>query len=69
MNEAQKSSVLLRDPPVTTFESDCCAICHDDFNDKVYLKCGHPYCKSCIENWLIMSNICPLCGVNAVDKQ
>lgn len=45
-------------------ESDLCAICHDDFDEKQkisQLPCEHMYHKDCVTKWLKMHNICPMC--------
>ena len=41
-----------------------CSICLDEFEEKdtLYLpNCGHPFHISCLDNWLDVNNICPLC--------
>jgi hypothetical protein len=54
---------LFCEHPEKIFDSDCCPICRDDFEDKVLLKCGHAYCKACISNWFDRCVTCPLCGI------
>lgn len=41
-----------------------CPICHEDFEDKVYLPdCPHNFCFVCIHRWSKVTNTCPLCKV------
>ncbi|KAI7795347.1 E3 ubiquitin-protein ligase DTX3L isoform X2 [Triplophysa rosa] len=43
-------------------EEDKCVICMDNFNNKEKLKCGHEFCKDCIEQAVKHSGcICPIC--------
>lgn len=40
-----------------------CSICLEDFvvDDNILLSCKHQYHKSCIDSWLLKSDLCPLC--------
>lgn len=38
-----------------------CPICLNDIKDIFTLKCNHVFCKECINKWLKVSSICPLC--------
>lgn len=38
-----------------------CTICLEEIKNKKELKCGHVYCKSCINKWFETNNICPIC--------
>eukprot|EP00924_Labyrinthula_sp_SR-Ha-C_P007382 maker-scaffold_24-snap-gene-1.26-mRNA-1 protein AED:0.09 eAED:0.09 QI:47/0.66/0.5/1/1/1/4/0/479 len=31
------------------------------------VKCGHIFCESCIKNWFVKSNLCPICRKNLSD--
>ncbi|XP_036418765.1 E3 ubiquitin-protein ligase DTX4-like [Colossoma macropomum] len=43
-------------------KDDDCPICMDKFTDKQKLKCGHEFCKECLEASVkCMGEICPLC--------
>ncbi|XP_062843083.1 E3 ubiquitin-protein ligase DTX3L-like [Trichomycterus rosablanca] len=43
-------------------EEDNCSICLDSFTDKTKLKCGHGFCKECLENSVkSIGKTCPLC--------
>jgi Ring finger domain len=47
-----------------------CPICMDDVTAPVITTCGHVFCRSCIENWLLNNEPaqCPLCRA-AISKQ
>lgn len=39
-----------------------CAICIENVKlDKITTNCRHTYCRECIQNWIKVKNICPLC--------
>lgn len=38
-----------------------CTICRNNIKSKRSLKCGHIFCKICINKWLKKSNNCPNC--------
>ena len=39
-----------------------CPICLlDNIVESYILKCEHIFCKKCIDEWMKISNICPLC--------
>ena len=41
-----------------------CSICLDEYSegDTLYVpNCGHPFHIACLDNWLDVNNICPLC--------
>jgi tetratricopeptide (TPR) repeat protein len=42
-----------------------CKICNGlaDMNAMVTGKCSHPFCKSCIDDWLTKSTGCPVCNL------
>ncbi|XP_036418762.1 E3 ubiquitin-protein ligase DTX3L-like isoform X2 [Colossoma macropomum] len=43
-------------------KDDDCPICMDKFTDKTKLKCGHEFCKGCLqESVKSMGKICPVC--------
>jgi hypothetical protein len=49
---------------------DECPICLepiDDIKDISTLKCNHKYHKVCLQMWLDIKPICPLCRMNVVD--
>jgi len=48
-------------PEVRRIESsDLCSVCYDVPND-VVLPCAHAFCESCITDWNVKSNTCPIC--------
>lgn len=47
-------------------ENPTCSICLEDFADDLAdvvktKKCGHLFCKKCLQNWLQVNRNCPLC--------
>jgi len=38
-----------------------CPICMNITNNIITTKCGHKFCKSCINVWLSKHNLCPSC--------
>jgi hypothetical protein len=49
--------------PSVIFESKCCVVCKDKFNDKnkTYLSCGHTLCIECASITLWNKQNCPTC--------
>jgi hypothetical protein len=59
--------------PITTYPSDSCIVCMEDFYQvtRVFLKpCGHDMCVNCAERWFFTENksTCPLCRAK-IDKK
>ena len=50
-------------------EKECeCPICIETVNTSVRLnKCGHSFCKSCIETWFEENKKCPICKTEVID--
>ncbi|KAI3448117.1 hypothetical protein Pfo_004782 [Paulownia fortunei] len=47
-----------------------CCICQEDYvagDDIGKLDCGHEFHTSCIEQWLTLKNICPICKLMALE--
>lgn len=42
-------------------EVEKCAICFEDFNVGVRMPCSHMFHMTCIREWLVIGNSCPLC--------
>lgn len=38
-----------------------CSICLGTMQDAVTIECGHQFCNSCINSWLLSNRSCPLC--------
>ena len=39
-----------------------CSICYDNLIEDIHkTKCGHSYHKRCLDSWIKISKICPLC--------
>lgn len=51
-------------------ENKICSICHDDMECAKKLDCGHVFHKSCLQSWLKLQLICPVCRkpVNALGE-
>uniref|UniRef100_A0A2P2KXD9 Uncharacterized protein MANES_11G102000 n=2 Tax=Rhizophora mucronata TaxID=61149 RepID=A0A2P2KXD9_RHIMU len=46
--------------------SDSCVICREDYEDGetlTFLSCKHTYHLECINDWLKINKVCPVCGV------
>jgi hypothetical protein len=51
-------------------EEEDCPICLIKLeNNKFRLKCGHNFHKNCLERWVTISPICPLCRDKIYDPQ
>lgn len=49
---------------VTVSGSESCAVCLSDFEEDDTLRrlpCGHSFHKGCVDKWLKMNKVCPLC--------
>uniref|UniRef100_A0A0A9DRR9 RING-type E3 ubiquitin transferase n=1 Tax=Arundo donax TaxID=35708 RepID=A0A0A9DRR9_ARUDO len=50
-------------------ENDACIICQEEYQAKELigtLECGHKYHATCIKQWLMMKNLCPICKTTAL---
>lgn len=45
-----------------------CSICMEELHDPVSTPCGHVFCRRCIEEWLLRSNVCPSCNRPDITK-
>ncbi|XP_011022394.1 PREDICTED: polyadenylation factor subunit 2-like isoform X2 [Populus euphratica] len=52
-------------PPAPVF---CCPICMDEMKEATSTKCGHVFCKSCIEKALAVQKKCPTCRMKCIAK-
>ncbi|KAG6781241.1 hypothetical protein POTOM_014132 [Populus tomentosa] len=52
-------------PPAPGF---CCPICMDEMKEATSTKCGHVFCKSCIEKALAVQKKCPTCRMKCLAK-
>lgn len=52
-------------PPAPGF---CCPICMDEMKEATSTKCGHVFCKSCIEKALAVQKKCPTCRMKCIAK-
>lgn len=56
-------------PPSTDLETDSCTICQENYQNRdkiVTLDCKHEYHPECLEKWLVIKNICPICKSEAL---
>jgi hypothetical protein len=52
-----------------TEQGNCCTICYDSPNIKSIVPCCHnTYCFSCISQWVVKHNSCPLCRTHITLK-
>ncbi|KAJ0242316.1 hypothetical protein HA466_0207970 [Hirschfeldia incana] len=50
-------------------ESEPCTICQESFKNEekiATLDCGHEYHAECLEKWLVVKNVCPICKSEAL---
>lgn len=52
-------------PPVDT---EVCAICLNDLERPLRVRCGHRFCRRCIQAWLSRNEACPLCRRPALSR-
>ncbi|XP_018470007.2 extensin [Raphanus sativus] len=63
INHAEKS------PQTKDGETEPCTICQECFKNEekiATLDCGHEYHAECLEKWLIVKNVCPICKSEAL---
>ncbi|OEL24947.1 hypothetical protein BAE44_0014033 [Dichanthelium oligosanthes] len=54
-----------------SLENDACIICQDEYEDKELigtLQCGHKFHVTCIKQWLMLKNLCPICKTTALSS-
>lgn len=47
--------------------ADTCAICLEPLADHTTTSCNHTFCHSCLAEWLVSHNRCPVCRRNLGD--
>lgn len=47
-----------------TADNNICSICRDEMHEASKLECGHIFHKSCLQSWLKLQLVCPVCRVN-----
>ncbi|OAY85135.1 RING finger protein 44-like isoform X1 [Ananas comosus] len=50
-------------------ENEACVICQVEYKERetiATLNCGHKYHRTCIKQWLLLKNLCPICKVSAL---
>lgn len=63
--EIQKETLRTKSLEPVTQENYECPICLNLLKDPVLTKCGHRYCKNCLEEWRMKKNTkCPLDDMN-----
>ncbi|XP_010487322.1 PREDICTED: probable E3 ubiquitin-protein ligase HIP1 [Camelina sativa] len=61
--------INLEEAPSTDLESDSCTICQENYKhqDKIAtLDCKHEYHTECLQKWLVIKNVCPICKSEAL---
>ncbi|CAH8283794.1 unnamed protein product [Eruca vesicaria subsp. sativa] len=56
-------------PQTKDRETEPCTICQESFKNEekiATLDCGHEYHAECLEKWLIVKNVCPICKSEAL---
>ncbi|CAH8358294.1 unnamed protein product [Eruca vesicaria subsp. sativa] len=56
-------------PPSTDLETDFCTICQENYKNQekiATLDCKHEYHAECLEKWLVIKNVCPICKSEAL---
>ncbi|CAH8315178.1 unnamed protein product [Eruca vesicaria subsp. sativa] len=49
--------------PKIKHKTESCTICQENSKmKKITLACGHEYHAECLEKWLIVKNLCPVCN-------
>ena len=52
---------------VSTIDEKC-SICQEEIDaDSTIITCGHRFCTTCINEWMLISNACPICRL-AIDR-
>lgn len=41
--------------------STACPICYQDVSERMTTRCGHGFCKCCLQRWLLSGKGCPMC--------
>ncbi|EOA30402.1 hypothetical protein CARUB_v10013526mg [Capsella rubella] len=61
--------INLEEAPSTDLEEDSCTICQENYKnqDKIAtLDCMHLYHTECLQKWLVIKNVCPICKAEAL---
>jgi len=56
-------------PQTKDRETEPCTICQESFKNEekiATLDCGHEYHAGCLEKWLVVKNVCPICKAEAL---
>lgn len=64
LTEENISGCLKQKTYVTVEDAEPCCICQEEYkngDDLGGLKCGHDFHTSCIKQWLLQKNLCPVC--------
>ncbi|KAI3522167.1 hypothetical protein L1887_11648 [Cichorium endivia] len=66
----EKISICLKQKKyVTKADTEPCCICQEEYkngDDLGGLECGHDFHTSCIKQWLLQKNLCPVCKSAAI---
>ncbi|CAH8357152.1 unnamed protein product [Eruca vesicaria subsp. sativa] len=67
INHAEESSSS--SPQTKDRGTEPCTICQESFKNEekiATLDCGHEYHAECLEKWLVVKNVCPICKAEAL---
>uniref|UniRef100_A0A0X3NMG6 RING finger and transmembrane domain-containing protein 1 n=1 Tax=Schistocephalus solidus TaxID=70667 RepID=A0A0X3NMG6_SCHSO len=54
---------------ISSPEGEMCVLCFENRNQlSAALRCGHVFCKNCLDRWLIYFNECPVCSSKINDE-
>ena len=59
MNQKPSDSIKIRVDQI--LDEFGCTICFVEMTDATITKCGHSFCKDCIEEWINRNHECPTC--------
>lgn len=64
-----KTYINLEEEAPIDVEAQSCIICQEEYKNQEKigsLDCGHEYHANCLQKWLIVKNVCPICKAEAL---